>query len=80
MNFKYGFLYQGVKYGWFKKDLYRLPFTKGKRSYGLKKIHPVRLGKVYNLQRGQKTIAQMQLMTIPVDWKVIIHSGKDCPF
>lgn len=80
MIFKYGFLYRNVRYGWYKKELYRLPFSNNKKSYGLKKINPIRNGKVYNLQRVQKTIANIQLMTIEVNYEVNVTVAKECPF
>lgn len=80
MIFKYGFTFMGVRYGWSKKQLYRLPFERGKRTYGLKKINPIRGAKVYNLQRTQKTIAHVKLMTKEVNWNVDIVTDPDCPF
>jgi hypothetical protein len=80
MKFQYGFTYKNVRYGWLKKELYRLPFENMKRTYGLKKITPIRSGKVYNLQRIQKTIAHLKLMTKKVDWEVKIIENKDIPF
>ena len=80
MIFKYGFLFKGVRYGWSKKQLYRLPFESEKRTYGLKKINPIRQGKVYNLRKIQKTIAHLELMTIEVNYDVDIVTSLDCPF
>lgn len=36
--YKYGLQYKGVLYGWKDKKLYRLPYTKNKRSYCLKEV------------------------------------------
>lgn len=76
MLIKYGFTYEGVEYGWYEKKLYRLPFVREGRNYTLKEIKSMRRGKVYNIQKVQKTVAQIKQMTIefPVakDIKVIV--------
>lgn len=83
MQFNFGFTYNGVRYGWSKKQLYRLPFNKGFRNYNLKLIKPVIIGSTtcYNLQRNKVTISRVKILTEKVDWKVLVEVKSDyCPF
>ena len=82
MEIKHGFIYKDVEYGWYQKKLYRLPFSRGGRNYGLKEIKPMRKGMVYNIQKDQKTIAQLKIMTIefPVMKEIKVVVSDDCPF
>lgn len=81
MKTKYGFTYEGVEYCWYEKKLYRLPFVRGGRNYTLKEIKPMRKGKVYNIQKVQKTIAQLKQMTIefPVAKEIKLIISDDLP-
>lgn len=79
MKFNFGFEYINVRYGWKDKKLFRLPFERNLKTFGLKEIKPIRNGMVYNIQRTQKTIANLKLMTKKVDWKVDVIESKDCP-
>ena len=82
MEFKYGFEYLGVRYGWNKKQLYRLPFISNNRSFDLKEIKPILIGSttVYNIQRNKLTINKLKQRTESVDWYVKILKLEDCPF
>lgn len=82
MEFSYGFEYLGVKYGWYKKDLYRLPFESKLRYYGLKLIKPIYIGSTmcYNLQRKKITLKRIKLLTEKVNYNVEIVKDNDVPF
>lgn len=82
MQFKYGLIYMGVQYGWYKKQLYRLPFTRNKRSYNLKLINPIVIGSTtcYNLQRNKITIKRIEDLTTKIDWFVETVTENYCPF
>lgn len=82
MKFKYGFEYLGVRYGWKNKKLYRLPFERCLKSYGLKEINPIIIGSTtcYNIQRHKLTINKIKRITTNVDWSVSVLSEIDCPF
>lgn len=83
MDFKYGFYFRDVRFGWKDKHLYRLPFESNKRYYGLKKLKQRIIGnKVgYKVMGKPKTLAQLQAITQQVDWKVnTILNKKDLPF
>jgi hypothetical protein len=82
MIFKFGFEYKNVRYGWKDKQLYRLPFSREKRSYGLKLIlmHEVKKTKCWNVCRIKKTKEQLKLLTKKVDWKIEVLRDKSLPF
>lgn len=82
MKFNYGFEYMGVRYGWSKKQLYRLPFIRSNRSYDLKLISPIVIGSttVYNVQRNKITINRIKSFTKTVNWDVEVLEIPDCPF
>lgn len=82
MEFKYGFEYYGVRYGWNKKQLYRLPFSRNKRTFGLLQVNPLLIGStvVYNIQRNKFTINKLKQRTTQVDWTAEQVQEQDCPF
>ena len=82
MQFEYGFIYNDVKYGWYKKELYRLPFTRLKRSHGILKIEQriMNVTPYYIVQRNKLTLKRVEGLTTKVDWKVDVIKSKDCPF
>jgi hypothetical protein len=82
MQFNYGFEYMGVRYGWNKKQLYRLPFIRNKRSFNLLLVKPFVIGSttVYNIQRTKVTINRLKKLTKDVSWELELVSVVDCPF
>jgi hypothetical protein len=82
MEFKYGFEYLGVRYGWNKKQLYRLPFTRNKRTFELLNVKPFVIGSttVYNVQRTKLTMNKLKQRTKEVGWSIKEFDKKDCPF
>ncbi len=83
MRFEYGFEYKGARYGFLKKKLYRLPYEKEGRNYGLLIIPQIKIGKTkaYRIQRDKLTINRIQNITQKVAWEVErIERNSDCPF
>lgn len=89
IRFKHGFEYKDVKYGWYQKSLYRLPFiSKGGRNYGLLEIKPKEVeGKrkpyvMYRCQRDWLPLARVKTLTIEVkNWEAnLIKNCEECPF
>jgi len=82
MQFNYGFIYHGVRYGWNKKQLYRLPFERNNRTFQLKKIDPIIIGctTCYNIQRNKLTINRIKHLTTSVDWYIEEKKENFCPF
>lgn len=84
LNFKYGFTYKELNFGWKDKVLYRLPsFTKMK-SYPLKKLDLISIGnkKGYRVNRDKKTIKQLMEITEKIDYTYCVNgvNSDDCPF
>ena len=70
IEFKYGFIYKGVRYAWKDKKLFRLPFERNLRTFGLKEIpqYVFKTTQVYNVQRDKLTILKLKERTVKVDW------------
>lgn len=82
MEFKYGFLYKGVRYAWKDKKLFRLPFERNKRTFRLKEIpqYVFKTTQVYNIQRDKLTILKLKERTVSVDWSVGVFVEDEVPF
>lgn len=82
MCFTKGFIYKEVRYGWKDKKLYRLPFTRNKRSFGLKEIpfYVFKTTIVFNIQRDKMTILKLKERTKNIDWKINIITEDYTPF
>ena len=80
--YNYGFEYKGTRYVWKSKKLFRLPYTKGLRSYSFKEI-PTYCFKstiVYNIQRTKLTQNRLKELTKKVNWTHEFLIDDDCPF
>jgi len=82
IEFKYGFIYKGVRYAWKNKKLYRLPFERNLRTYRLKEIpqYVFKSTQVYNVQRSKLTINKLKFLTEKVDWNIQTIVEDECPF
>lgn len=74
-----GFEYQGKKYLWHKKELYRLPFDSKLRFYKLKKVARWS-DRGYILGSSRKSFGQFKCMTIDVPWQFPVEDHSDLPF
>ena len=82
MKFKYGFFFENVLFGWYKKELYRLPQEIGNRQYPLKKLDQIIIGQNvgYNVCNKKKTIKQLEEITIVINKEVSRIIDNDLPF
>jgi len=79
IKFKYGFIYNEVRFGWHKRVLYRLPFAgKNNMHFGLKKLEPFMLNGIltYRCRRVHLTANRVKELTKEVDWEVIVCEDK----
>lgn len=82
LKFKYGFEYNGFLYGWYEKELYRLPSTSGNKKFGLKKLESIVIGNSigYRIKRDKLTINQLKEKTIFIDKEIqVITENVDIP-
>jgi len=81
---RYGFLFEGIEYGWIDKELYRLPSLKGNRNLPFKKLNLVIIGKSegYRLSGKPKTIKQLEEFSEVINYELVLNGkgSKDCPF
>lgn len=82
MQFKYGFEFNRLKYGWHKKELYRLPCLIGARYYSLKKMKSHLIGTTlcWNIYKHKMTKNQLEKLTVKVNWKIESLKNSDVPF
>jgi hypothetical protein len=68
--FKYGFTYQGIPYGWSKKQLYRLPYSKEQKHYKYEKQELIKVGNRfgYLVARDRKSMKQLEKMTEEINY------------
>ena len=82
IEFKQGFIYKGVRHGWKKGKLYRLPFERNKRTFGLKEIDMkvYKSTAIYTVQRDKRTYNKLKEKTVFVDWSVDVFVEDEIPF
>lgn len=82
INYKYGFKFDGILYGWKDQKLCRLPQMIGKRFYPLKELNIIDVGnqKGYNINRKKKSLNQLKDMTVFINYDYQLIKDKDCPF
>jgi hypothetical protein len=82
IHYKYGFIYKEVRHAWKDKKLYRLPFERNKRTFGLKEIpqYVFKSTQVYNVQRVKLTILKLKERTVSIDWSVEVFVEDEIPF
>ena len=75
----YGISYNEILYGWYEKELYRLPINIGSRYFGLKKLTKVPIGNNFGYRLSQRafTISQLQEITCLLIEPFIINEIKD---
>lgn len=82
IEFKYGFEYKGFLFGWYRKELYRLPsISTNYRNYGIKKLKLIDVGSVkgYRVKRAKLTVSQCVEMTTVIDKAIHICNQKNVP-
>lgn len=82
IEYGYSFIYKGVRYAWKDKKLFRLPFERNKRTFGLKEIpqYVFKTTCVYNIQRDKLTITKLKERTEKVSWNVEVNIENEMPF
>jgi hypothetical protein len=82
IQFRYGFIYKGVRYAWKDKKLFRLPFERGKRTFRLKEIpmYVFKATPLYNVQRDKRTYNKLKEKTVCVNWSVEVFVEDNIPF
>jgi len=82
IEYNYGFIYKEVRYAWKDKKLFRLPFTRNQRTFGLKEIpqYVFKTTCVYNIQRDKLTITKLKERTEKVLWSIEVYIASEMPF
>lgn len=82
IKYKYGIDFDGIKYGWKDKKLFRMPQMIGKRFMPLKELALVDVGKQkgYYLNLKKKSLPQLEAMTTYINFEYEKVIDNDCPF
>jgi hypothetical protein len=83
MKFISGFTFENIPYGWYEKELYRLPYTnKHNMKFSLKKMGKILIGrkKGYRLSQRSITIDYLEGITEPIDFEFTKVLDSNCPF
>lgn len=83
MYFKYGLEIEGITYGWYKKELYRLPFnSEDNRYYSTKKLNQILIRNQigYRLSGKRYTLNKLKNLTKLINLKEEILISNDLPF
>jgi len=70
---KYGFIVDGVHFGWHEGILYQLPYTQEGRYYGLRVLKQKKNNKgwiYYHIRRKKVGIEKLRAMLQNVNWDV----------
>lgn len=78
IKYKYGFIFDGILYGWKDKKLFRLPQMIGLRFYPLKEVGMYKSW--YVVHQKKKSLIQLQAMTVLINQEVQFIQDSDCPF
>lgn len=78
-KFKYGFTIGNLRYGWYEKDLYRLPSVSGGNYYPLKLQKVVVVGNQqgYVLNKKRKSLIQLKSMTAQFTEPIVVNDIVD---
>lgn len=80
-HFSEGFEFNGFRFGWKKKTLWRLPTIKDGREYSMRKVPLIQITdriKGYRIIRQKKSIAQVRALTEVVNFEVNVSDCKQC--
>jgi hypothetical protein len=83
ITFKYGIEHEGFYYGWFAKELYRLPSTSGRYTYGIRKLKQIIVGNQlgYRLKKDKFSMKQLYDRTVLIPKvEISLFDYKNRPF
>lgn len=72
--YSFGFEYNSIMFIWCKKELYRMPYTRNKRSYTKRKLSQKKQGNSigYCIDGIFKSMKNIKQITKQVDYKEIV--------
>jgi hypothetical protein len=80
--YPFGFIYNGITFCWIKKELYRMPFERNKKSYSKLKLSQKKQGNSigYRLNGDFKSMFRLDKMTKKINYKEVVTVSDGCPF
>lgn len=82
ITYKSVFEVKGMKFGWYKKELYRLPQNYNGKFLPLLKLPKMKIGQGFGYQLNQKQLSLRQLESMTTDEVFEVHAvdDDDLPF
>ena len=78
----FGFVYFGIVYIWYKKELYRQPYSRNSRYYNERKLKPKIIGLTigYVIDGNFKSMKNLKEITKRINYIREVKTINDCPF
>jgi hypothetical protein len=82
IEYKHGFEFDGIMFCWKNKELYRMPYLKGNRSYQKRKLIKKEIGNGfgYSICGVQKAMDNLEDITKSIEYKEIVFVDSGMPF
>ena len=79
LKFKHGFTIGNFTFGWYNKELYRLPSESKRRVYSFKKLNKIKVGNKdgYRVLRKKYSLNQLRDLTTEINKNIPVHTKKD---
>ena len=80
--YSFGFEYNSIVFCWHKKELYRMPYTRNKRSYNKRMLSQKKQGNSigYCIDGDFKSMKILKQLTKQIKYEEIIKKESECPF
>jgi hypothetical protein len=80
--YSFGFTFDGILFCWKKKELYRMPYSRGNRNYKKRKLSFHKSGGSYgySICGKPKSMTNLEDITTNIHHKEVELIAGDCPF
>jgi hypothetical protein len=82
IEYRHGFEFDGIMFCWKKKELYRMPYLKGNRSYQKRKLIKKEIGNGYgySICNIPKSMSNLKEITKRIEYKETVFVDSGMPF
>ncbi len=80
--YSFGFEFDGIMFCWKHKELYRMPYTRGTRSYEKRKLIQKKNGGSlsYSICGHPKSMSNLDEITKRIHYEEVVNIDDGCPF
>ncbi len=77
LRFTAGFTYRGLRFAFYNKELYRLPYTNGQRQYPARILPVIKVGNALGYRCALEKLSGNKITALlkPVDWKITLMTN-----